>query len=107
MLGSRSQDACEIPSLLPPPSSFSLFLSLLSLFSLSTSSLAHDQPPLFASAAEVSERRQSVVKITTGAKAVDTMMGGGINTQSITEVFGEFRTGKVSSVTCQLEATYV
>jgi len=38
-----------------------------------------------------------VVKITTGSKVVDEMMGGGINTQSITEVFGEFRTGKVSS----------
>lgn len=33
--------------------------------------------------------------ITTGSKAVDGMLGGGISTQSITEVYGEFRTGKV------------
>lgn len=26
------------------------------------------------------------------------MLGGGISTQSITEVFGEFRTGKVSCI---------
>lgn len=34
--------------------------------------------------------------ISTGSKAVDGMLGGGICTQSITEVYGEFRTGKVS-----------
>jgi meiotic recombination protein DMC1 len=35
--------------------------------------------------------------ISTGSKSVDAMLGGGICTQSITEVFGEYRTGKVSS----------
>jgi hypothetical protein len=36
--------------------------------------------------------------ISTGSKSVDAMLGGGICTQSITEVFGEYRTGKVSSL---------
>ncbi|BEI80932.1 hypothetical protein CcaverHIS002_0200920 [Cutaneotrichosporon cavernicola] len=51
-------------------------------------------PPAFSSAAEVSDRRASVIYITTGSKAVDSMLGGGVATQSITEVYGEFRTGK-------------
>jgi predicted ATP-dependent serine protease len=54
------------------------------------------QPPLFQTAAEVSERRQNVIHISTGSKTADAMLGGGISTQSITEVYGEYRTGKVS-----------
>ncbi|GMF00038.1 unnamed protein product [Ambrosiozyma monospora] len=38
--------------------------------------------------------RKRVVKISTGCKAFDEMLGGGISTMSTTEVFGEFRTGK-------------
>ncbi|KAL7420939.1 hypothetical protein Q5752_004893 [Cryptotrichosporon argae] len=57
-------------------------------------------PPVFATAAEVSDRRQNVIFISTGSKAVDTMLGGGIATQSITEVFGEFRTGKPAMRVC-------
>lgn len=34
------------------------------------------------------------MKISTGSKAFDTLLGGGIESMSITEVFGEFRTGK-------------
>ena len=59
---------------------------------------AHAQPPIFATGAEVSERRANVIHIHTGSKTVDGMLGGGISTQSITEVFGEFRTGKVICV---------
>ncbi|KAK8850734.1 meiotic recombinase Dmc1 [Kwoniella newhampshirensis] len=51
-------------------------------------------PPAFLSATEIAERRQNVVYITTGSKSVDVMLGSGIATQSITEVFGEYRTGK-------------
>nr|XP_031858272.1 meiotic recombinase Dmc1 [Kwoniella shandongensis]KAA5525344.1 meiotic recombinase Dmc1 [Kwoniella shandongensis] len=51
-------------------------------------------PPAFLSGTEIAERRQNVVYITTGSKSVDAMLGGGISTQSITEVFGEYRTGK-------------
>ncbi|RXK39361.1 meiotic recombinase Dmc1 [Tremella mesenterica] len=51
-------------------------------------------PSAFATGLEISERRQNVIYISTGSKAVDTILGGGVSTQSITEVFGEFRTGK-------------
>jgi meiotic recombination protein DMC1 len=34
------------------------------------------------------------VKLTTGCKSLDELLQGGIESQSITEVFGEFRTGK-------------
>eukprot|EP00850_Spirogloea_muscicola_P010868 SM000065S20217 [mRNA] locus=s65:329172:331881:- [translate_table: standard] len=39
-------------------------------------------------------QRKAVVKITTGSSAFDELLGGGIETMSITEAFGEFRTGK-------------
>jgi hypothetical protein len=38
--------------------------------------------------------RQNVKRITTGVKDVDKLMGGGIETGCITELYGEFRTGK-------------
>ncbi|RYG57307.1 hypothetical protein EON66_00710, partial [archaeon] len=37
---------------------------------------------------------QSRIRITTGAKELDAILGGGIETGSVTEVFGEFRCGK-------------
>jgi len=37
---------------------------------------------------------QSRIKITTGSKELDAILGGGVETGVITEVFGEFRTGK-------------
>ena len=48
-----------------------------------------------------------MVRITTGSKEFDRMLAGGIETGSITELFGEFRTGKSQlcmtlAVTCQL-----
>jgi len=57
---------------------------------------ADQQPTAFATGLELADRRQNVVMISTGSKSVDAMLGGGICTQSITEVFGEYRTGKVS-----------
>ena len=59
---------------------------------------AYTQPTAFATGLELADRRQNVIMISTGSKSVDAMLGGGICTQSITEVFGEYRTGKVSSV---------
>lgn len=38
--------------------------------------------------------RQKVISISTGSKQLDIILGGGIMTMSITEVFGEFRCGK-------------
>lgn len=40
------------------------------------------------------EKRRGIVKITTGSAALDGILGGGIESSSITELFGEFRTGK-------------
>lgn len=59
---------------------------------------ADTQPTAFATGLELADRRQNVIMISTGSKSVDAMLGGGICTQSITEVFGEYRTGKVSCV---------
>jgi DNA repair protein RadA len=44
----------------------------------------------FETGLEVAERRKTVNKITTGSKAFDELMGGGIETQAITEFYGEF-----------------
>ena len=67
------------------------------------------QPPSynFITAAELGHIRRRVCRISTGSKSFDSMLGGGIQTMSITEVFGEFRTGKsqlsmTASVVCQL-----
>ena len=48
----------------------------------------------FETAYNVMERRKDVGRITTGSSAVDELIGGGIETQAITEVFGEFGSGK-------------
>ena len=40
------------------------------------------------------ERRKSVSKLTTCSKAFDELLGGGLETQAITECFGEFGSGK-------------
>jgi len=40
------------------------------------------------------ERRKTVAKLTTGSKALDELLGGGLETQAITEAFGEFGAGK-------------
>ena len=38
--------------------------------------------------------RQKIKRFTTGCKALDALLGGGIESGSLTEIFGEFRTGK-------------
>jgi DNA repair protein RadA len=40
------------------------------------------------------ERRKSVAKLTTCSKAFDELLGGGLETQAITECYGEFGSGK-------------
>jgi DNA repair protein RadA len=40
------------------------------------------------------ERRQNLKKLTSCSKALDELMGGGFETQAITEFFGEFGSGK-------------
>ncbi len=48
----------------------------------------------FLTGTEARQKRAEVIRITSGSKQLDTLLGGGIETCSITEVFGEFRTGK-------------
>ncbi len=48
----------------------------------------------FKTAKEVKMERLSIRKITTGSKNLDDLLGGGIETKTITEFFGEFGTGK-------------
>ncbi|KZX11174.1 DNA repair and recombination protein RadA [Methanobrevibacter filiformis] len=58
----------------------------------------------FETAFDVMERRKDVGRISTGSTAVDELIGGGIETQSITEVFGEFGSGK-SQISHELAVT--
>jgi len=48
----------------------------------------------FETAAHVYERRQKINKIRTGSKMLDELLGGGIETQAITEFHGAFGSGK-------------
>jgi DNA repair protein RadA len=48
----------------------------------------------FTSATEIYKHRQSIGKITTGTNCLDTLFDGGIETQALTEVYGEFGCGK-------------
>ncbi|KAI4471335.1 reca/rad51/rada dna strand-pairing family member [Holotrichia oblita] len=48
----------------------------------------------FMTASEVSFQRKQLFKLSTGSKALDKLLGGGVEAMSITEVFGEFRCGK-------------
>jgi len=61
----------------------------------------------FTTATEFMQQRAEIIHLTTGSKELDKLLGGGIETGSITEMFGEFRTGKTQlcmtlCVTCQL-----
>ncbi|KAJ3427936.1 DNA repair protein rad51 [Anaeramoeba flamelloides] len=64
-------------------------------------------PMGFTTATEIKKQRQDILRLTTGSKELDKLLGGGIETGSTTEIFGEFRTGKTQlchtlCVTCQL-----
>jgi len=62
----------------------------------------------FTSATIFHLKRSEIIQLTTGSKELDRLLGGGIETGSITEIFGEFRTGKTQichtlAVTCQVK----
>mmetsp|Transcript_17233 Transcript_17233/g.50188 ORF Transcript_17233/g.50188 Transcript_17233/m.50188 type:complete len:345 (-) Transcript_17233:735-1769(-) len=64
-------------------------------------------PNGFVTAAMELQRRQDIIMVSTGSTALDELLQGGIETGSLTEVFGEFRCGKTQlchtlCVTCQL-----
>ena len=48
----------------------------------------------FIRADELIEKRQNILKLTTGSKKLDALLGGGIETQAITEFYGEYGSGK-------------
>ena len=48
----------------------------------------------FESGEELLKKREQVIKITSGSKNVDTLLGGGFETASISECFGEFGASK-------------
>merc|ERR1719321_73953 len=64
-------------------------------------------PLRMVSAAEMLEMRKQMVKLITGSAQLNALLGGGVETGQITEIFGEFRSGKTQlchtlCVTCQL-----
>ncbi|KAJ3120989.1 recombinase rad51 [Nowakowskiella sp. JEL0407] len=65
-------------------------------------------PMGFTTATDFHQQRAQIICITTGSKELDKLLGGGgMETGAITELFGEFRTGKTQichtlAVTCQL-----
>ena len=48
----------------------------------------------FCSAADILNRRKEILRCTTGSKALDQLLGGGVETQALTEIAGEFGSGK-------------
>jgi len=61
----------------------------------------------FITAKELYEQRKNAMKLTTGCKALDELLGGGVETQAIIELIGEYGAGKsqicmMLSATCQL-----
>jgi DNA repair protein RadA len=58
----------------------------------------------FETGADVLERREQIGKLEVQVPAIDDLLGGGVETQSITEVYGEFGAGK-SQVTHELAVT--
>nr|QDO16240.1 DNA repair protein RAD51 [Lingulodinium polyedra] len=64
-------------------------------------------PMRMVSAAEMLQMRRNMVQLTTGSTQLDGLLGGGVETGQITEIFGEFRCGKTQlchtlCVSCQL-----
>ena len=58
----------------------------------------------FETAFDVMQRREDFGRITTGSQGLDALIGGGVETQSITEVYGEFGSGK-SQISHELAVT--
>lgn len=69
----------------------SLLIYNKSLTSLENSGILEKR---FITATTLYHKRKSIGRISTGSKNLDTLLGGGIETSSITEIYGEFGTGK-------------
>ncbi len=48
----------------------------------------------FMRADELLEKRRDILRLTTGSRKLDELLGGGLETQSITEFYGEYGSGK-------------
>ena len=48
----------------------------------------------FESAEKILDRRKNISRLSTGSSNLDELLGGGIESQSITEVYGKFASGK-------------
>ena len=48
----------------------------------------------FCTAADIMTRRNQIMRCTTGSKSLDGLLGGGVETQALTEFAGEFGSGK-------------
>jgi len=48
----------------------------------------------FESADKIMERKLAAIKIKTGVESLDKLLGGGVETQAITEAYGQFASGK-------------
>jgi len=48
----------------------------------------------FETGDKILERRHNIGKLTTGSKSLDDLIGGGLETQALTEFYGEFGSGK-------------
>ncbi|KAJ4459601.1 putative DNA repair protein RAD51 A [Paratrimastix pyriformis] len=86
-------------------------LAIKGISEVKADKLAHEASKLiptgFTSASDFHKQREQIIHITTGSKELDQLLGGGIETGSITEMFGEFKTGKTQlchtlCVACQL-----
>src|SRR3989338_6663130 len=48
----------------------------------------------FSSGLDMLEKRKNIIKITTGSKELDKLLGGGVETNGITETYGQYGSGK-------------
>jgi len=56
--------------------------------------LKYTMPKMFITATELYEKQKDIEYLTTGSKSLDTLIGGGLETHSITEISGAFGSGK-------------
>lgn len=56
----------------------------------------------FEQASVLAEKRKLVEKISTGSKELDNLIGGGVESQSITEIYGKYASGKCVSKDTQI-----
>lgn len=64
----------------------------------------------FTTASVVNSMRGEIIKVSTGCKEFDDILEGGFETGTITEIYGENRSGKTQlmhtlCVTCQVQFT--